>query len=190
MPRKTVRKKKGGCWPFCKTRHVKRAANQVTESVTGRPLVHIGKKEEALLAEEDAETKARERIAHEKELAEARRRKREAEAEAEAAEAETRRLRRERETAEVEANGHEKEAAKYERQEEVARAALAKAEEKLKTSAEEDRGVYEQIVREMKREVMSAKGEKKKHATAAEGIRKKLQGGRRSTRRRKSHRRR
>jgi len=135
------------------------------------------------------------RAAAEKEAKEAREAAAAAKAAADAAAAERERqeseARRAREAAEAEAEGHEREAAKYEREEEAARTALAKAEDKLTKVDPDDKEAQEQVIKSIKRAIMSAKGEKKRHATAAEGIRKKLEGGRRrSTRRRKTRRRR
>jgi hypothetical protein len=212
--RRTVRRKKGagllGCLgSLCSKRAAPRPEGSATQPDMDaalrewrRQAAEGERKEKEAAAEaavaaraEDAraERAHQERLARkEKEAIEAEQRARAAKAEAAAAAAERERqeseARRAREAKEAEAEIHERKAAKYKGEEEAARAKLLKAEEKLSNSAPEDREGFERVVREINRAMLSAKGEKKKHANAAEGIREKLKGGRRRSRRRRKSR--
>ena len=204
-----LRKKGGmfGCVGRCK-RRTARALNAASEQLTGRSAVFLGEREEKLGKHEADKREAEAELAKEKQIAKAADEAREAVAQAAAAKAKRTRAekaeaeaaaerdrraleaRRAREALQAEVEELEKAIAQLERDEQKASAAVDAARKELGGIAPEDRENADAVVKSKQRVLDKIKAKKEGLEGSLAILKRKSQGGKRFTRRRKTRRRR
>lgn len=196
-----------GCVGRCKRRG-QRVANDTSVALTGKPLIHVSEKDKALLRHEDAQRAARAKLDDEKQIRDAKTLKDKLEAEAAAAEAERKRAeraeaeaaaekqrqeleaRKAREALQAEVGELEKAIAQLERDEQKASAAVDAARKELGGIAPADRENADAVVKSKQRVLDKIKAKKEGLEGSLAILKRKSQGGKRFTRRRKTRRRR
>jgi hypothetical protein len=196
-----------GCFGRCR-RRTTGALNDASRALTGRQLIHMSKQDEALLTQEHGQRAAKAKLNDEKELAAARNLRKQMDAQAAAAKANREKeekeeadaaaekerqeleARKAREALQAEVGELEKAIAQLERDEQKASAAVDAARKELGGIAPEDRENADAVVKSKQRVLDKIKAKKEGLEGSLAILKKKSQGGKRFTRRRKTRRRR